>query len=132
MTTRPSPVPHPLLEVIEDRAWTEFARCRGQLDLFFEPFREVAPKRAVREQRAKELCAGCPVQGPCRDSGRRNHESGIWGGETEEERVRAGFPIRTVTRTSTVAARSRALGPEGRNPPVAASCLPSAAAPEVA
>lgn len=97
---------HRLVGVIEDRSWTEFARCRGQLGLFFEPFREQAPARAVREAAAKRLCAQCPVQGPCRDSGRRNHESGIWGGETEEDRVRAGFPIRTVTRANVAVTRA--------------------------
>lgn len=99
---------HRLIAVIEDREWTEFARCRGRSDLFFEPFRELAPQRAVREQTAKRLCAKCPVQAPCRDSGRRNHESGIWGGETEEDRVRAGYPIRTVTRATMAAARAPA------------------------
>ena len=99
---------HPLIAVIEDQAWTEFALCRGRLDLFFEPFRELAPQRAAREQVAKDMCAQCPVQLPCRESARRNHESGIWGGETEEDRVRAGFPIRTVTRTSLFQAQKQA------------------------
>lgn len=121
---------HRLIGVIEDRSWTEFARCRGQLGLFFEPFREQAPARAVREAKARQMCALCPVQGPCRDSGRRNHESGIWGGETEEDRVAAGFPIRTVTRANVaVTRRDVSLGraparPEGSQVP--------ASAPEVA
>ena len=102
---------HRLIAVIEDREWTEFARCKGRSDLFFEPFRELAPQRAVREQTAKRLCAECPVQAPCRDSGRRNHESGIWGGENEEDRVRAGYPIRTVTRATMAAARNPAAEP---------------------
>jgi len=100
---------HRLIAVLEDREWTEFARCRGRLDLFFEPHREAPPKRALREAEAKQMCSQCPVQGPCRESGRRNHESGIWGGETEIDRVRAGFPIRTVTRATTAAARAQAL-----------------------
>jgi WhiB family redox-sensing transcriptional regulator len=120
--TRTAEEIHRLVGVIDDRAWTEFARCRGRLDLFFEPFREQAPQREVREEAARHLCAQCPVQTPCRDSGRRNHESGIWGGETEEDRVRAGFPIRTVTRASLSVARV-AVAP----PP-----QPSAPKPEVA
>ena len=71
---------------------------------------------------AQRVCAECPVQAPCRESGRRNHESGIWGGETEEDRVRAGFPIRTVTRAGMSAARG-AVAP----PP-----QPAASKPEVA
>ena len=100
MSSRPSPSPHPLIGVVEDREWVELARCVGRSELFFEPFRELAPQRAVRERAAKRVCAQCPVQLACRESGRRNHESGIWGGETEEERVRAGYPIRSVARSS--------------------------------
>jgi WhiB family redox-sensing transcriptional regulator len=115
---------HRLIAVIEDREWTEFARCQGQVDLFFEPFREQAPQRAIREAAARAMCAQCPAQEPCRDSGRRNHESGIWGGETEEDRVRAGFPIRTVTRASMAVVRTsvKTLGKDSvpaRDPEVA-------------
>lgn len=124
MITKTAQEIHQLIAVVEDRRWTEFARCRGHLDLFFEPFRELAPQRALRSEAAKRMCAECPVQGPCRESGRRNHESGIWGGETEEERVRAGFPIRTPTRASIAAAREPAAArpgapSSGRDPEVA-------------
>ena len=107
---------YPLLAVIEDRAWTDFARCRGRLDLFFEPYRERAAERAAREQTAKQLCAQCPALEACREAGRRNHESGIWGGETEEERISAGFPIRSVTRASLLAARARVATPDDAAP----------------
>lgn len=124
MPTRMSPEAYPLLAVIEDRAWTDFARCRGRLDLFFEPYRERAAQRAEREQTAKQLCAQCPALEACREAGRRNHESGIWGGETEEERIGAGFPIRSVTRASLLAARAsagttREAAPATRDPEVA-------------
>ncbi|MCU1370049.1 MAG: hypothetical protein JWO77_1243 [Ilumatobacteraceae bacterium] len=112
MTTHIAFEAYPLLAVVEDRTWTDFARCRGHLDLFFEPYREQAPQRAAREQIAKQLCAQCPVLEACRDAGRRNHESGIWGGETEEERIGAGFPIRSVTRASLLAAKARAMSPD--------------------
>lgn len=117
MTTVSPRAAYGLFGVLEDRAWTEFARCRGRLDLFFEPFGEKAPHRTERERRAKAMCAGCPVQGPCRESGRRNHELGIWGGETEEERIRAGYGIRSVTRSSLAAARPReSTADEQRSP----------------
>ncbi|MFK0182354.1 WhiB family transcriptional regulator [Streptomyces xanthochromogenes] len=47
--------------------------------------------RAEREARAKQLCGQCPIQAACRDWGRSSRESGIWGGETEDERAAAGF-----------------------------------------
>lgn len=107
---------HRLIAVIEDRRWSEFALCRGRLDLFFEPRRERPLPRARREEQAKQLCSQCPVSSPCRESGRRNHESGIWGGETEEERIAAGFNIRTVTRASVMAARSSHPAPISSDP----------------
>ena len=51
------------------------------------------------------MCGQCAVQVPCLEAGRRNHECGIWGGENEEGRMRAGYPIRTVTRTTLLAGR---------------------------
>ena len=100
---------HPLISVIEDREWVDDAICRNQGTLFFEPFRERPLDRRTRELEAKRLCARCPVRHPCRDAGRRNHESGIWGGETEEERALAGFPLRSVGRSSAATARRAAI-----------------------
>lgn len=85
----------PLRDALEDRSWAQYAVCTSQSELFFAPNRERPGKRLARERAAKSICATCPVWVACRDSGRRNHEVGIWGGETEEERARAGFPIRT-------------------------------------
>ncbi len=101
--------PHPLLAVVDDREWIGFAICRSRLDLFFEPFGERPSARARRESRAKAMCGQCPVLHPCRESARRNHESGIWGGETEEERARAGFPPRSIARRSVARARRDGL-----------------------
>ena len=100
---------HPLISVIEDREWVDLAICRHQGGLFFEPFRERPADRRTRERDAKRLCARCPVQLACRDAGRRNHESGIWGGETEEERAIAGYPLRSVGRSSAATARRAAI-----------------------
>lgn len=105
MTVSATPDPHPLLAVLADRAWLGDAQCRGRSHLFFEPFREAPPQRLVREAAAKAICATCPSMVECRAAGRRNHESGIWGGETEEERVLAGYPIRTVSRRGVLQAR---------------------------
>jgi WhiB family redox-sensing transcriptional regulator len=42
-------------------------------------------------QFAKNLCRSCPEQDQCRDFARRNREFGIWGGEDEKERTKAGY-----------------------------------------
>lgn len=95
----------PVIAAIEDREWNDFAICRGRGDLFFEPFGErPGPRR--REAVAKRLRAQCPVQLACLGAGRRNKESGIWGGETEEERALAGYAPRANVRRSVVAARN--------------------------
>ena len=96
---------HPLAGVIEDRNWIDVARCHTRGELFFEAFRERPDARERRVAAAKCLCAEGPVSLECRDAGRRNHELGIWGGETEEERARAGFPMRTLVRHSVIDAR---------------------------
>lgn len=97
-----------LFLVIEDREWIDFAVCRDQGHLFFEPWGERPSARLRRESQAKRLCASCPVQQPCLDAGRRNHESGVWGGETEEERALAGYAPRGNARRAVAAARRTA------------------------
>jgi WhiB family transcriptional regulator, redox-sensing transcriptional regulator len=74
-------------------AWTARAACHGHSELFFPPFAERPQTRIKREAKAKAICAGCPVMLECRAYGREHHEYGIWGGENEEERVRAGFSL---------------------------------------
>lgn len=100
------PLPLPVVGAVEDREWVDFAICRNKGHLFFEPFGERPGPRRRREAHAKKLCAQCPVQQACLDAGRRNHESGLWGGETEEERALAGYPPRGNVRRSVVAARN--------------------------
>jgi WhiB family redox-sensing transcriptional regulator len=73
--------------------WAELAMCKGKTHLFFPPKAERPQARARREARAKTLCDSCPVQAPCRDFARRNHEYGYWGGESEEDRHLAGFTV---------------------------------------
>ena len=73
--------------------WTDEAACRGQNELFFAPAGERPETRAVREGKARTVCAGCPVLAPCRRWARENREYGFWGGESEEERAAAGFRV---------------------------------------
>ncbi len=41
----------------------------------------------------------------CRDQARENREHGIWGGETEEERARAGFAPTSASRRAVLEAK---------------------------
>lgn len=73
--------------------WMDEAICRGQTHLFFPPLAERPQARARREAKAAALCNACPVQDACRDFARDQREFGYWGGENEEERTNAGFPV---------------------------------------
>lgn len=99
---------HPILAAIADRSWIDDAVCKGRSDLFFGPTGERPTARRRREHIAKALCAQCPVLEPCRASARRNHENGLWGGETEVERALAGHAPRGILRREV--ARARLVG----------------------
>ncbi len=67
--------------------------CRGQTEMFFPPRAERPQARVRREARARQLCARCPVLLECRWYARAHREYGFWGGESEEERAAAGYPV---------------------------------------
>jgi WhiB family redox-sensing transcriptional regulator len=67
--------------------------CRGRTGLFFAPHAESAKQRERRESQARALCLVCPWLDPCRDWARSHREYGFWGGESEEERAAAGYPV---------------------------------------
>ena len=72
-----------------DELWQYQAACRGpHSSIFFPPSRlERRPDKRRREQRAKEICAECPVRTDCLSYAVRIREQhGIWGGLTEKER----------------------------------------------
>ena len=71
--------------------WMVEALCHGRTDLFFPPQAERPPARARREALAGELCGSCPVSRQCQIYARIHREHGFWGGESEDERVDAGF-----------------------------------------
>lgn len=74
--------------VAERWDWQLRGLCR-QLDtsVFFTPDRERGAVRTRREQRAKAVCAKCPVVQQCREHALRAREPyGVWGGMTEHER----------------------------------------------
>ena len=46
--------------------WQDAAACRGEdLMLFFGPDGERQPERDIRERKAKQVCASCPVRAAC-------------------------------------------------------------------
>lgn len=70
-------------------AWQVKAACRGpQAAVFFPPaIAERKDQKEEREQRAKSICATCPVKRPCLDYALEIREPhGIWGGLNELER----------------------------------------------
>jgi WhiB family redox-sensing transcriptional regulator len=73
--------------------WMRKAACRGLSQLFFPTPAERPQARERREAAARAVCGSCPVNAPCRDFARTNHEYGFWGGESEDERHAAGFRL---------------------------------------
>ena len=49
--------------------------------------------RPRREAQAKGVCESCSANPSCRQYARTNHEYGLWGGESEDERHAAGFRL---------------------------------------
>lgn len=76
-----------------DVSWFDHGICSGKTELFFPPpgIREKQKDRDIREAAAMTVCRRCPVIVECRNYARENDEFGIWGGENEEDRWRAGF-----------------------------------------
>jgi WhiB family redox-sensing transcriptional regulator len=58
--------------------------------VFFPPaYVERKDQKEEREQRAKAICATCPVREACLEFALTNREhDGVWGGATERERRR--------------------------------------------
>jgi WhiB family redox-sensing transcriptional regulator len=71
--------------------WMRGAACAGRTELFFPPAGERPQARVRREATARTLCANCPVADPCRVYARVHREHGFWGGESEDERILAGY-----------------------------------------
>jgi WhiB family redox-sensing transcriptional regulator len=88
--------------------WVDFALCKGKTDIFFGPPGERPSKRRKRETLARSYCNVCPVAEPCRDAGRVGLENGVWGGENEEGRARAGYTPKATERRSVAAAAREA------------------------
>jgi WhiB family transcriptional regulator, redox-sensing transcriptional regulator len=67
-------------------SWRESAACRGDDPEIFFPIGKTGPALA-QVQRAKAVCAHCPVRPRCLAFALDTHqEYGIWGGYDEDER----------------------------------------------
>lgn len=70
----------------DSTAWRELAACRRYDPELFFPIGKAGRARA-EIQRAKAVCAGCPVRQRCLAFALDTHqEYGIWGGYDEDER----------------------------------------------
>jgi WhiB family redox-sensing transcriptional regulator len=76
-----------------DDEWMHEAACKGLTHLFFPTSAERPQARERREAMARQVCSSCPVQLPCQEFARSNHEYGFWGGESEDERHAAGYRL---------------------------------------
>ena len=79
------------MSVHVEELWQAKASCRGpQAAIFFPPSHfERKDEKEARENRAKDICATCPVRKPCLDYALGIKEPhGIWGGLNEAERKR--------------------------------------------
>jgi WhiB family redox-sensing transcriptional regulator len=86
----------PAIDDVQHRprqAWMSEAVCKDRPHLFFPPLAERPQARVRRERRAADVCEACPVLAQCRLYARLNREYGFWGGESEEARGDAGYPV---------------------------------------
>ncbi len=74
------------MTVFASDEWWSLAACRNAEPELFFPISATSASRSTVE-RAKRVCASCPVQSQClRYALRHRQEQGIWGGLTEDER----------------------------------------------
>jgi WhiB family redox-sensing transcriptional regulator len=76
---------------LDPATWREQAACVGDMaEAFYPPLRpEKRSIKAAREERAKAVCAACPVRVQCLKQAVASGERyGIWGGLTDTERSR--------------------------------------------
>lgn len=93
MALAENPVTVDLPKRYRQQEWMALAACRGRTHLFFPPRAERPQARERREAKARRICASCPVVLECRWYARLHREYGFWGGESEEERAAAGYPV---------------------------------------
>jgi len=88
-----------------DDRWMTKAACKGLTHLYFPPPAERPQARDRREATARAVCSDCTVRTTCREFARSQHEYGLWGGESEDERHAAGFRL-----IAPIGVRARTVG----------------------
>ena len=103
------------LPVVEEWDWQRLAACRGMdTARFFHPPAERGAPWRRREEAAKRVCAGCPVQTRCLEYALRIEEPyGVWGGVGERQR----WEMVTRRRRLSGRRRRRNDGPAGQARP---------------
>ena len=85
------------LVIDEDSAtgWMALGSCRSYPpNMFF-------PSDGVGVDRARKICATCPVSSPCLEYALENHiDHGVWGGCSERERRRIAKRRRLTLRSA--------------------------------
>lgn len=70
-----------------DHSWMVRGSCRGEdSELFFPADHERQPEREIREEKARAVCAVCPVKDECLDYAVKTSQVGFWGGADDEQR----------------------------------------------
>lgn len=70
--------------------WRAAGACRSADPELFFPIGTGVAVTATQVRKALQICAGCGVRQQCLDFAVRSGEmSGVWGGTTPEERLRA-------------------------------------------
>nr|WP_296772818.1 WhiB family transcriptional regulator [Rhodococcus sp. (in: high G+C Gram-positive bacteria)] len=84
--SRPVELPVPTADVWD---WQLAGLCRGyDSSVFFHPEGERGRARAMRERKAKDVCAQCPVVMQCRSHAlAANEPYGVWGGMSAHDRA---------------------------------------------
>ena len=74
------PLPTPADLIPARPAWMDRAACRGMNQRAFFPARTEATDET------REVCAGCPVAGPCLSYAVAEDLEGVWAGTSKRER----------------------------------------------
>ncbi|MFC8275914.1 WhiB family transcriptional regulator [Streptomyces sp. NPDC057271] len=86
--------------------------CTSQPSLFHPPddgYNDHGSRGRLRAADAVSLCRRCPVMLACRQWARKHREFGVWGGETDEQRLRATDHAPQVRRARTRSRDAAAL-----------------------
>ena len=107
-------------QAVHREEWLDAGACRSEDPELFFPITSSGPS-AQQIAAAKAVCQGCGVQSQCLHYALDSHQSyGVWGGLSEEERLRLtrrGENRSGCSPTAGARRPSRRIksGPEGRN-----------------